>query len=566
MVYRVSWNHVYLTVEKQYPGSNGSIDRKRATTKYGWLPPQSTGANKNNTKATTPASKNLPTTRHHKPNTQEEKDKDAACPFRYSPLYRSVYVYPNFGDTSHGWQGDMLSVHGQENRTPPWPWLEIDQRLKQQSIGHYGIKSREAQYATELLIRDILVHPDSCLRTNNPETATLFYIPYLPSVEFHNGSLFVLDYSTSPFGAALLEASEGNYRPWEETFGLTSKYWKRRSGSDHILVFSEPLHGLSHPRDRRGNYHTIHTQKQMRPPIVISVGVSTTFVEMHPQCARKNILLPYPNIDGRWYNGIYDQEVHQVLKVAGMDNVTQSTAALPAERALAVSSMKANLDTWIQPRPLGQFYTAGRHGTCATLRQSLSKDYKCAPSATVAAKIASNGYAHGYRMATFCPCPGGDSPAAKRMFDAILAGCIPLILSYDFVWPLTKEFDAALPLDPSEFSIRLEAKDHDTSRLRKNCTIKDESQPGLQAMLESIPASEIKRLRAGVQKAAELYSYFRRTPDLPNNPLRDGVLPNGGVAMALVEALSQRAGGVRWPACEEEAKGSPQDQIQQFKC
>mmetsp|Transcript_5052 Transcript_5052/g.12594 ORF Transcript_5052/g.12594 Transcript_5052/m.12594 type:complete len:132 (-) Transcript_5052:3704-4099(-) len=36
-----------------------------------------------------------------------------------------------------------------------------------------------------------------------------------------------------------------------------------------------------------------------------------------------------------------------------------------------------------------------------------------------------------YRWA---PCPGGDTPSAKRMFGAIQVGCIPVILSADFVW------------------------------------------------------------------------------------------------------------------------------------
>ena len=56
------------------------------------------------------------------------------------------------------------------------------------------------------------------------------------------------------------------------------------------------------------------------------------------------------------------------------------------------------------------------------------------------------------------------------MFDALHAGCVPLILSKDFVWPFSKEFDtlsnssggkdddASSFLDPSLFSIRLDAK------------------------------------------------------------------------------------------------------------
>jgi hypothetical protein len=206
------------------------------------------------------------------------KVPSAACPFQNSSIYRSVYVYPSPLDAE--WKGSILSDRG-KHQNITWPWLEIDDRLKAEGKAHYDANHKGFnQYTTELLIRDILTHPDSCLRTYNPDAASLFYVPYLPSMEYHNGSLYG-DYKTSPFGEALIQATtQGTYDLWESTFGLTSKYWQRRNGSDHILVMSEPLHGLNHPRSKRGNYHFIHSQKQLTPPIVVSVELSTTFVEM----------------------------------------------------------------------------------------------------------------------------------------------------------------------------------------------------------------------------------------------------------------------------------------------
>lgn len=146
------------------------------------------------------------------------------------------------------------------------------------------------QYTLELIVREMMLHPESCLQTRNPEKAKLFYVPYLPSMEFHQGRLFVADYSTSPYGQAIYDALEGNYQGWEDYFGFTSKYWQRRNGSDHILVWSEPLHGYSHPKMKRGNHHYIKTQRLLRPAIGIVVEVSTTFVQMNPKCAAKNVL------------------------------------------------------------------------------------------------------------------------------------------------------------------------------------------------------------------------------------------------------------------------------------
>ena len=65
-----------------------------------------------------------------------------------------------------------------------------------------------------------------------------------------------------------------------------------------------------------------------------------------------------------------------------------------------------------------------------------------------------------------------------------------------------------------------------------------------------------------------MYSYYLKTPDLPNNPLREGILPNGGAAHALVQALAERANGKYWPSCEEELreKRAEKDHVARFQC
>lgn len=390
------------------------------------------------------------------------------------------------------------------------------------------------------------------MATKNPETATLFYVPYLPSVEFHNGSLYAKSYKTSPFGKALIDATNGNYSNWETTFGLTSRFWERQNGSDHILVFSEPLHGLSHPRSRRGNYHFIHTQRQTTPPIILSVELSTTFVEMYPNCTRKNILLPYPNTDGRWFNGKFQEK-----KLSW--NVTTSKAVLVEEKALFA-------EDYTQQRPLAQFYGAGHHGTCKDLRKALSQNYKCTSSAHLSKGLP---FMYGYHKATFCPCPGGDSPSAKRNFDALHAGCIPVTLSSDFVWPFTQE--VGMSKNPLEFSIRLDAPNYQTALFDHNCVALSaiNASNNLQSYFETIPKRKIRMLRHGANIASDQYAYYKRSKDLPDNPLRDGVMPNGGAAFALVEALGERANGKLSAACQQEAREKKPmilDKTRHFKC
>jgi hypothetical protein len=473
---------------------------------------------------------------------------DIDCPFRDSPLYRSVYVYPT-PDFTNSRTGEELHRHnpiyspngGDGGLLNPYPWLHWDNVTKTDGWGHYDVGSQMGQYTLELIVRDIMTHPNSCLATSNPEEAKLFYVPYLPSMEFHKGRLFVSDYSTSKYGKAIYDALEGDYDGWEKLFGFTSTYWKRNNGSDHILVWSEPLHGVSHPKMKRGNFHYINTQRLLRPAIGIVVEVSTTFVEMYPRCSAKNVLVPYPNPDGKWLNGKFDQEANELRDNEAIE------------------------------RPASYWYSSGNHGTCANLRKVMQADYKCTPSYNT---LKSNGrlpsYSLGMRLSNVCPCPGGDSPSAKRHFDSILAGCIPLILSHDFVWPYTKEFDPDMNLDPNAFSIRLVAGDYSDPFYIDNCTAKHNGGRGLPYVIESLlkNATEIERLQKGVKHAADLYSFYRRDSGISDNPLRDGILPDGGAAHALLKALAARIGGKRWLQCEQELASLPSNtpEVKSFKC
>lgn len=54
---------------------------------------------------------------------------------------------------------------------------------------------------------------------------------------------------------------------------------------------------------------------------------------------------------------------------------------------------------------------------------------------------------------TFCACPEGDSPSAKRQYDAIMSGCIPVLVSNDAIFAFSTDNEG--PLDPDAFSLRI---------------------------------------------------------------------------------------------------------------
>ena len=132
-------------------------------------------------------------------------------------------------------------------------------------------------------------------------------------------------------------------------------------------------------------------------------------------------------------------------------------------------------------------------------------------------------------------------------------------------------------LNPDDFSIRLRATDHERSKFDSptTCTpittddnTTNQGNLSLQSVLEAISSDELARLRRGVNLAADTYSCYKKRSDLPDNPLRDGILPDGGAAHALVRALEERASGALWDAChrEMEDKDIRTDPVSKFKC
>jgi len=555
------------------------------------------------------------------PSTKTNYDElDASCPFRHSPLYRKIYIYPTYNG-SH-WIDDgftlkqlqqivsdvrksTLSSDDSNNVTgsfssaqmPAYPWVYWDNLTKAEETINYHPRGNQAQYNSGILFRSLLTHPRSCLRTFDPDEAALFYVPYMATIDYWRGERWPPSSKTSPHAQALIDViADNDYSAWEELWGLTSRYWKRRQGADHILVYPEPLHGLWHPRSRRGSFHFINSQYQLRPPIALGVEFSTAFVKKYPKCAAKNILLPYPEPDGRWYSGVLESEARSImessLKMADDNDGAEMPAPLQGmlvsekdPTAFSTSSPRYSVGWGAYSRPVGYYYSGGPHGECTHIRMAINQDYReCSPSSKALFDIDSKkfpDFRHGMHLSTFCICTGGDSPSAKRMFNCVLAGSIPVILSKDFVWPFSNEL---LPngMDSRKFSIRLNASDFAERRQKEGtCEVIDDQNPPLGHRLEQVTAEEIRQLRIGMKEAATAYSWFRhvgadddtvnisynayehrgdisdansRKTNLPDNPMINEVVPDGGLAHGILKALAERADGSMWRECEEELK------------
>jgi Exostosin family len=510
---------------------------------------------------------------------RKENEKDTDCPFRNSSLYRSIFVYPNPHTDAAlfaKFRSKIFVATTTANTisTIQWPWILQRDKIRRDGTFLYNIDNPPlTQFALDLVVYEMMTSSQSCLRTDNPDNAKLFFVPFLPSV-FRRGGDEPWSHDavphTSIYEQALADAMTAkSFDGWESVFGLTSVYWKRRHGTDHFVIMPEPLHGLFHPSGKRGFHHYIKSQKQLWAPIVISVEVSKTFVDTYPKCTRKNILVPYPNIDGRWYNGEWDRRAADLLPQQA-----------PQRQPTVISNGN-------NKRPLWLYYNAGNHGECRTLRQALEKDYVCEQqeqqrdskkNALIMQELSSRdrneSFPIGMRLATFCPCPGGDSPSAKRMFDAVLAGCIPIILSEDFVWPFASEEQknttvhqrSIKALNPSDFALRLDARQfleplYHTSRQANGtmvCQRKNSHENQHKSLSEyvrqTVSEKQIAALQEGMLEAAKEYSYFEFSATSRNNPLQEGIVPSGGAAKRIVSELEHRSvmGSEYWIACQEE--------------
>jgi len=402
---------------------------------------------------------------------------------------------------------------------------------------HYGGEHLLAQFTLELILHDFFLQ--SCTRTKDPEEAHLFFVPFYNDIEYRWQNK--RPDAPSPHGQAILDILErGDTKAWEKHFRVTGEYWRRRGGEDHILTLAAPVTGFRHPKGARG---WTHYMVQLAPPIFLSLELTRSFIHEYPHCSGKNIVVPYP-IPGRdWHNGVWKDKAARTF---GTANITT-----PEGRT-----------TTIINKPIFAYYTGGNHG-CVNVRSAIGKevmnDERCLGQAQrreFADKFKrafprdrvdlSRGPPRQVSMsgAQFCACPEGDSPSAKRQYDAVVTGCIPVLVSNDAVYAFSTENQGSM--DPDSFSLRVSEESVVAGPGGSNS-----GGAGLLAQLEKASPERVASLQAGVEDAAWHYRYYSEG-SYPADPLLDSRFPDGGATAMLIKELERRVGGGRAKACATE--------------
>lgn len=413
------------------------------------------------------------------------------------------------------------------------PSIQLAQEARRNLTLHVCQKCILEQFALEYIITDFFTN--FCGRTHDPATADFFYLPIIRDAEYR----LTLDSRSrtkrqpSSTEVALLDIMEkGKSSKWMQVFNITDKYWRAKSGADHIVVMPAPVTNFRHETSMRGFFHYM---PHLHTPIFLGVEYSSSFVKEYPVCSsQKNIVMPYPTTDPDLFNG----------------------------------------KLWADPIPRTAllFYAGGMHGDCVEVRRAmrdLLRNSTHLAHVLPDVKAVMTEREHGFRAATFCPVPVGDSPSSKRMYDVLHFGCIPVVLSDDLVWAYTRQTGG--PLDHTSFSLQLPqatvqlpaemllARYKDdrasfgtlpTGELMYDLLETAHNEGGgwengrlvnaLVMILRKVPKKAIEVLEEGVAEAAPKYRYFGMDPSMKTIPTATHTLPTGGAMTMLALLLSQR--------------------------
>ena len=228
---------------------------------------------------------------------------------------------------------------------------------------------------------------------------------------------------------------------------------------------------------------------------------------------------------------------------ASISSTASATALLPSSRPISIyfrgsviNGLRTSLAAAMTRRPGAQ---TARGSGCR----------RCVYSPVTTARFLVSGTEqHLNQMAhsEYCVAPRGEAASAKRVYDAIASGCIPVILADDFDWPFagrlatppdpTIAAAAALPpqLDPSLFSLHVNEFDAQVDA------------PRLFRALEAMPRPRTDALRRGLRAH---WRRFRYGPTYARGEALDGIiaeLTNRRDAMAAVGCERGHTVPERW--------------------
>ncbi|VVA96283.1 unnamed protein product [Arabis nemorensis] len=301
----------------------------------------------------------------------------------------------------------------------------------------------------------------SVVRVNQQQDADIFYVPFFTTISFF-----------------LLEKQQCKALYRDALKWITDQpAWKRSEGRDHIL----PIH---HP----WSFKTV--RKYVKNAIWLLPDLDSTGNWYKPGqvSLEKDLILPYvPNVDLCDAKCLSENSSKRTTLLFFRGRLKRNAGG--KVRAKLGSELSSVKDVSITEG------TAGDEG-----------------------KLAAQ---NGMRRSLFCLCPAGDTPSSARLFDAIVSGCIPVVVSDELEFP----FEGLL----------------DYRKIAVIVSSGDATQPGwLVNHLRSLSPSHVKGLQRNLAQYSRHFLYSSPAQPLGPEDLTWRMISGKVVNMKLHTRRSQR--------------------------
>ncbi|XP_022718578.1 probable arabinosyltransferase ARAD1 isoform X1 [Durio zibethinus] len=275
------------------------------------------------------------------------------------------------------------------------------------------------------------------VRVNRQEEADLFYVPFFTTISFF-----------------LLEKQQCKALYRDALKWVTDQpAWKRSEGRDHIF----PIH---HPWSFKSVRRYVKNAIWLLP----DMDSTGNWYKPGQVSLEKDLILPYvPNVDLCDTKCVSESESKRTTLLFFRGRLKRNAGG--KIRAKLVAELTGAKDVVIEEG------TAGEGGKAAAQK--------------------------GMRRSIFCLSPAGDTPSSARLFDAIVSGCIPVIISDELELP----FEGIL----------------DYRRIAIFVSSSDAVQPGwLLRFLKGISSTQIREMRMNLVKYSRHFVYS--SPAQPLGP------------------------------------------------
>lgn len=239
-------------------------------------------------------------------------------------------------------------------------------------------------FAAEIFMHRFLL--SSPVRTLNPEEADWFYTPIYPTCDL------------TPTGLPLPFKSPRMMRSAIQLISSNWPYWNRTEGADHFFVVPHDFGACFHYQEEKAIERGIL-------PLLQRATLVQTFGQRNHVCLNEGSITIPP------YAPPQKMQAHQI----------------PSDTPRSIFVYFRGLFYDVNNDPEGGYYARGA-------RAAVWENFKNNPLFDISTDHPTT-YYEDMQRAIFCLCPLGWAPWSPRLVEAVVFGCIPVIIADDIVLP-----------------------------------------------------------------------------------------------------------------------------------